>query len=229
MAEDDPQEETTEESDAGEEIDIELEEPQAPRRRSVGVGTLIVLVIIVAALAWYLFWAIDQAQQREERAREVREQGYQVQLVKIGRDLDAACEANKQGDLATAIQSLKAVALRIEGVASSAAAAGDDEFSQAITIKKHVADNALEEITAKQAELQDLLAQELRKLQAVLGVKGVTAPEPEEAAGVPEEVEPFVEPGSPAVEPVPPPGPPPTAEVQPPPPPSAEPGPPAEG
>ncbi len=225
MAEDEPQEETAEESEAGEKIDIELEEPQAPGRRGVGVGTLIVLVIIIAALVWCLFWAIDQARQRDERAREVREQGYQAQVVKIGRDLDAAREANEQGDVAAAIQALEAAASRIGDVASSAAAAGDDEYTQLLNLKKQAAEAAVGEATAKQAELQELLTEKLADVQRSLGVKVVEPAEPEEEADVPEEVEPSVEPESPAVEPVPPPGPPP-AEVQPPSPPSAEPGPP---
>ncbi len=196
MAEDEPQEETTEQPESEEEIDIELEAPQQPRgRKGWSVGTVIVLLVIVAALAWYLFWAVGQAQEREQSAREAREQGYQAQLVKIGSDLAEAIEANEQGDVMAAIQALEAATSQIGGVTSSAAAAGDDEYSQIVSLKKQAAQRAVDEVTAKQTELQELLADKLREVQQELGVEQAKVAEPKEEEPTEPEEEESVEAG----------------------------------
>ena len=209
MAEDEPQEETEEPEEKveeAEEIDIELEEAEPTRRRGSGGIWLIVLLIAVAAVAWIVYSTMEQARQQKEAAdRDVRMLGYQSRLNEIGRDLGEAMEANEQGDVAAAIQGLEAAASRIGDVAASAVAAGDDEYSQVVQMKKRDAEGAVEETTAKQAELQELIAEKLVEVRKTLGVKEPVAPEaaeqPEEEEGAEEpEEEVAEEPGEEAAE-----------------------------
>ena len=170
-----------------EEIDIELTPPQPARRRGWGAGPVTVVVIVAAVLVWYLLVQVQRTREREVQEHEARVEGYQSRLLKIGTDLKEPAEDNEEGDVSAAIQGLETAASRISDVAASAAAAGDDEFSEAVHVTKRAANKAAAEARAQQTELQELVADSLRDIRRRLGA-GQEAKPAEEATA--EEVTP---------------------------------------
>ena len=180
-------------------IDIEIEEPpQASGGR--GVWFVIVLIIILAAVAWYVFYAMGKAQEAERTAKEVRLQGYSLQQREIGRGLDAAFEVLGEGNVGGAVKTLEQAATRLRNLANRAVANQDDTESGLIALKAKQAEDSLAEAAAMQAELVELLSTQMASLQRSLGLR-VTGAMPEEEAPAEEPSEEAV-PGIPPQEPV---------------------------
>ncbi len=210
MSEDELNTEGEEQSESQEpaEIDIEIEETP-PAGGGRGVWTVIVLIIILAAIAWYLFWAIGKAQEREELEREARLQAYSIQQRQIGRELDGAFEMLEDNDVAGAVEALSQAALHLRTLASRAAADQDTAESTQIELKAKQAEDSAAEIAAMQAELVELSREKMAALQRSLGLR-VTGDVREEEAPAEEPSEetipetPPEEPVSPEVSPAPP-------------------------
>ena len=200
-----------------EEIDLEIEEPpQTCGGR--GVCFVIVLVIILAAVAWYVLYAMGKAQEAELKAKEDRVQSYRLQQREIGRGLDAAFQMLGEGNVGGAVETLEQAATRLRNLANRAAANQDEAESRLIALKAKEAEDSLAEAAAMQAELVELLSTQMVSLQRSLGLV-VTGDVREEEAPTEEPSEGAM-PGSPPQEPVIPELPvPPRQEATPPPPP----------
>ncbi len=200
-----------------EEIDIEIEEPpQTGGGR--GVWFVIVLVIILAAVAWYVFWAMEKAQEAEHRAKQDRIQSYMIQERDIARGLDGAFEMLEEGNVGGAVELLEQAAMRLRNLAQRAAGNEDRNESTQIGLKAKQAEQHLAEIAAMQAEVVGLLREQMASLQRSLGlvVTGDTREEPAAVEEPSEEALPEIPPEEPVSPELPPE---PEAEEGPPPPP----------
>lgn len=186
MAEDENKPETTEqpESEGPEDIDIAIEEPEF--RSSRGTWFVVVLIIVLAAVAWYLFWAMEQAKKQERQEKQARIEGYRLQEKQIAKGLSDTFSMLDEGDAAGAIKALEKSAKRLSSLAVRAAANEDTDESDLIRLKAQQAKNSLNKINAKQAELVELTRENIISLQRALGLKGVRKA-PEEPAPQPAE------------------------------------------
>ncbi len=169
-----------EEASEAEEIDIEIE-PSAPTGGSRGVWFVIVLIIILAALAWYALWAKKQAEQRELQEKQVRTQQYQMQEHQIGEQLNKATQMLDANDLAGAMEVLKGATTRLSSLATQAASNEDTAQATRIHTKMNKAKSAVAEIEEKQDELVELARGKVLAIQKQLGVSPPPKKEAEEA------------------------------------------------
>jgi len=145
-----------------EEIDIEIEQPKSTGG-SRGIWFVIVLIIILAALAWY---------------------AYQMQEQRIGKQLNEAAEMLDANDVAGTIELLEGTAKGLSILATQAVSNGDTAYATRIRSKITDAKNALAEIKEKQNELVGLVRDKVIAVQKKLGV---SPPPKKEVEAAPEE------------------------------------------
>lgn len=154
-----------------EEIDIEIE-PTKSTGGSRGVWFVIVLIIILAALAWYAYWAMQQAREheRQRQAKEVRIQQYRMQQRQIGQQLSKVLTKLEDGDVAAAMAAIEKAGQRLSSLVSQAASNEDTNEAARIRVAANQAQKAADELQAKQSELIQLAREQLTSLQESLGV-----------------------------------------------------------
>ncbi len=175
-----------EESPETEEIDIEIE-PTKPTGGSRGVWFVIVLIIILAGLAWYALWAKQQADRQALEAKQDRVQQYRMQERQIGKQLNKALESLKAGNVSAAIEGLDKATTQLRTLASKASSNDDSEEAGGIQLTLNQTKKALTELEEKQNELAELTREKLTSLQRKLGVTPQETPKSIEEA--PEESE----------------------------------------
>ncbi len=186
-----PEEENTTESSEqeeipeAEEIDIEIE-PSESTGGSRGVWFVIVLIIILAALAWYALWAKQQAEQQAEQEKQARVQQYRMQEQKIGKQLNEATQMLDANDLAGAMEVLEGATTRLSSLATQAASNEDTGQAALIRTKLDKAKSAVAEIEELQSEIVELVRGKVIAIQKQLGV---SPPPKKEAEEAPEEEE----------------------------------------
>jgi len=166
-----------------EEIDIEIEQPKSTGG-SRGIWFVIVLIIILAALAWYALRAKQQAEERALQEQQVRAQQYQMQEQRIGKQLNEAAEMLDANDVAGTIELLEGTAKGLSILATQAVSNGDTAYATRIRSKITDAKNALAEIKEKQNELVGLVRDKVIAVQKKLGV---SPPPKKEVEAAPEE------------------------------------------
>ncbi len=177
--------------DTGDELDIELEPPQS-KRRGCGVGTLIVIVVLAALVAAWIFMAISsQRLRREEQERRDRKASYDVQLAGIHGDVIVATEAAGDGNISEALELLDSVVQKLGNLAKSAAAAQDEDYARSVQNQRQTALEAAEAIRGKHEETKAVALEHLSKVKALFGPvapTGMAPPKPqqEEPAAPPE-------------------------------------------
>jgi len=164
-----------EESPETEEIDIEIE-PSKPTGGSRGVWFVIVLIIILAALAWYALWAKQQAEQRALQEKQTRLQQYQMQERQIGKQLNKGLESLDAGNASAAIKALEKATTQLRILASKASSNDDSEEAALMQLTVTETKNALTELEQKQNDLAELTREKLTSLQRKLGVSPQEAP-----------------------------------------------------
>ncbi len=164
-----------------EDIDIEIE-PSKPTGGSRGVWFVIVLIIILAALAWYALWAKNQADLQAREAKQDRAQDYKMQQRQIGKQLNKGHDSLEAGNTSAAIEALEKATTQLSTLASRANSNDDPEEAARIQLTISGTNNALTELKQKQNELAELTREELTLLQRKLGVSPQKAPESTEKA-----------------------------------------------
>ncbi|MCK4324870.1 MAG: hypothetical protein KAW89_10090 [Armatimonadetes bacterium] len=175
-----------EESPETEDIDIEIE-PTKSTGGSRGVWFVILLIIILAALAWYALWAKQQADLQALQEKEARVQQYRMQELQIGKQLNKALESLEAGNVSAAIAGLEKATTQLRTLASKASSNDDSEEAARIQLTLNETKKALTELEEKQNELAELTREKLTSLQRKLGVSPQEAPKSTEEA--PEESE----------------------------------------
>ncbi len=170
-----------EESPETEEIDIEIE-PTKSTCGSRGVWFVIVLIIILAALAWYALWAKQQADLQALQDKQARLQQYQIQEQQIGKQLNKGLESLDAGNASAAIEALEKATTQLRILASKASSNDDPEEAARIQLTVTETNNALTELEQKQNELAELTREKLTSLQRKLGVSPQEAPKSTEKA-----------------------------------------------
>ena len=115
-----------EESPETEDIDIEIE-PTKCTGGSRGVWFVIVLIIILAGLAWYALWAKQQADLQALQEEQARVQQYRMEELQIGKQLNKALETLEAGNVSAAIAELKKAATQLRTLASKASSNDDPD------------------------------------------------------------------------------------------------------
>jgi len=164
-----------EESPKTEEIDIEIE-PTKPTGGSRGVWFVIVLIIILAALAWYALWAKKQADLRALQEKQARVQQYRMQERQIGKQLNQELQSLDASNVSAAIAGLEKASTQLRTLASNASSNDDADEAARIQLAAKEASNALSELEQKQKELVELTREKLTSLQRKLGVSPQEAP-----------------------------------------------------
>jgi len=170
-----------EESPEAEDIDIEIEPPKSTGG-SRGVWFVIVLIIILAALAWYALWAKQQADLQALQEKEARVQQYRMQERQIGKQLNQGLQSLDAGNVSAAIEQLKKAATQLRTLASKASSNDDSEEAARIQLTLNETNKALTELEQKQNELAELTREKLTALQGKLGVSPQEAPKSTEKA-----------------------------------------------
>jgi len=178
-----------EESPETEDIDIEIEPPKSTGG-SRGVWFVIVLIIILAALAWYALWAKKQADLRALQEKQARVQQYRMQERQIGKQLNQGLENLEASNVSAAIAGLEKASTQLRTLASKASSNDDSEEAARIQLTLNETNKALTELKQKQNELAELTREKLTSLQRKLGVSPQKAPKSiEEAPKESEETE----------------------------------------
>ena len=164
-----------EESPETEDIDIEIE-PTKSTGSSRGVWFVIVLIIILALLAWYALWAKQQADLQALQEKQARVQQYRMQEGQIGKQLNKGLDSLEAGNVSAAIEGLEKAATQLRALASKAISNDDSDEAASIQLTVNEANKALTELEQKQNELAELTREKLTLLQRKLGVS------PQEAA-----------------------------------------------
>ncbi len=164
-----------------EDIDIEIE-PTKSTGGSRGVWFVIVLIIILAGLAWYALWAKEQADRQALEAKQDRIQEYQIQERQIGKQLNKGLESLETGNVSAAIEGLEKAATQLRTLASRASSNDDSDEAARIRLTLNEANKALTELEEKQNELAELTREKLTSLQRKLGVSPQEAPKSTEKA-----------------------------------------------
>ncbi len=170
-----------EESPETEDIDIEIE-PTKSTGGSRGVWFVILLIIILAALAWYALWAKQQADLQALQEKEARVQQYRMQELQIGKQLNKALESLEAGNVSAAIAGLEKATTQLRTLASKASSNDDSEEAARIQLTLNETKKALTELEEKQNELAELTREKLTSLQRKLGVSPQEAPKSTEKA-----------------------------------------------
>jgi len=167
-----------EESPETEDIDIEIEPPKSTGG-SRGVWFVIVLIIILAALAWYAL-----------QEKQARVQQYRMQERQIGKQLNQGLENLEASNVSAAIAGLEKASTQLRTLASKASSNDDSEEAARIQLTLNETNKALTELKQKQNELAELTREKLTSLQRKLGVSPQKAPKSiEEAPKESEETE----------------------------------------
>jgi len=164
-----------EESPETEDIDIEIE-PTKSTGGSRGVWLVIVLIIILAGLAWYALWAKQQADLQALQEKQARVQQYRMQELQIGKQLNKALETLEAGNVSAAIEGLEKATTQLRTLASKASSDDDSEEAAHIQLAINETKKALTELEEKQNELAELTREKLTSLQRKLGVSPQEAP-----------------------------------------------------
>ncbi len=170
-----------EESPETEDIDIEIEPPK-PTGGSRGVWFVIVLIIILAGLAWYALWAKQQADLQALQEKQARVKQYRVEKQQIGKQLNKGLESLDAGNVSAAIEQLKKAATQLRTLASKASSNDDSEEAASVQLILSGNNKALTELEQKQKELAELTREKLTALQGKLGVSPQKAPQSIEEA-----------------------------------------------
>jgi len=138
-----------EESPETEDIDIEIEPPK-PTGGSRGVWFVIVLIIILAGLAWYALWAKQQADLQALQEKQARVKQYRVEKQQIGKQLNKGLESLDAGNVSAAIEQLKKAATQLRTLASKASSNDDSEEAASVQLILSGNNKALTELEQKQ-------------------------------------------------------------------------------
>jgi hypothetical protein len=163
-----------------EEIDIELEEPRP--RGGRGAWFVIVLLIVLAALAWFLFQALEQAKERAAQEKADRARHYQAVQRTVGQDLGGALAALEEGDVGAVVSALQAASKDLGTLAAEADGAKDADEASQIRMTARQVDDALAEIETMHDELVGLARDRVATLQQAMGVQPTEQEPPEEEA-----------------------------------------------
>ena len=167
-------------------IDIEIE-PTKCTGGSRGVWFVILLIIILAGLAWYALWAKQQADLQALQEKQARVQQYRMEELQIGKQLNKTLETLEAGNVSAAIEGLEKATTQLRTLASKASSNDDSEEAAIIQLTLNETKKALTELEEKQNELAELTREKLTSLQRKLGVSPQEAPKSIEEA--PEESE----------------------------------------
>ncbi len=170
-----------EEGPETEEIDIEIEPPKSAGG-SRGVWFVIVLIIVLAALAWYALWAKKQADLQALQEKQARIQQYQVEKRQIGMQLNQGLQSLEAGNVSAAIDELKKATTQLRALANKASSNDDADEAASIQLILSGSSAALTELEEKQEELAKLAREKLTALQEKLGVSPQEAPKSIEKA-----------------------------------------------
>ncbi len=164
-----------------EEIDIEIESAE-PSGGSRGVWFVIVLIIILAALAWYALWAKNQADLQALQDKQDRILQYQMQERQIGKQLNKGLDSLEAGDISATIEQLRNASTQLLSLASNAASNNDSDEAARIQLIANQTQNAVAELQQKQDELAQLTREKLTSVQRNLGISPREAPKSTEKA-----------------------------------------------
>lgn len=161
-AEEESAEATEDEPDIADEEELDIEIQQVAPKQSRGCGAVgwIIVILILAAVA-YLVGAKVRSQREEaaKQAREQRETSYQAQEQGINDNIQKAAEVASKGDIDGAFKQLEAAAEKWGTLASGANSAGDTQKAQYASMRKGGLKKIVEELEGDRQQAVKLAAQ----------------------------------------------------------------------